>query len=81
MLGEIQPFLLGQRGLEVARPADQPGLALLADAALEHRLDEDLAVAVDERLDLVLATRPGPSTSRRGKSDDAGAVARRAAFP
>jgi hypothetical protein len=30
-------------------------LALLADAALEQRLDEYRAVAVDQRLDLLLA--------------------------
>ena len=35
VLDEIQPLLFPQRGLEVARPADQTGLALLADAALE----------------------------------------------
>ena len=54
MLDEVQPFLFPQRGLEVARPADQTGLALLADAAPKQRLDEDELVAVDQALDLVL---------------------------
>ncbi len=53
MLDEIKPLLLLQCGLEIARLADQPGLALLADAALEHRLDEDQLVAIDQPLDLV----------------------------
>ena len=53
MLGEIEPFLLGQRGLEIACPADQAGLGLLAHAALEDGLDEDLPVAVYQRLDFV----------------------------
>ena len=55
VLGEVQAFLLGQRGLQVLRAAEQAGLALLADAALEYRLDEDQAVLVDQRLDLLLA--------------------------
>ncbi len=59
VLDEIEPLLLLQRRLEIARLADQPGLALLADAALEHRLDEDQLVAVDQALDLVLR-RAGP---------------------
>ena len=55
VLGEIEPLLLGERGLQVAGGADQPGLALLAHAAAEHRLDEDQPVPVDQRLDRVLA--------------------------
>ena len=55
MLGEVQPLLLRQCGLEVARAAEQAGLALLADAALEHGLDEDFPVAVDQGLDLFFA--------------------------
>ena len=55
VLGEEQPLLLADRGLEVACPADEAGLALLADATAEHRLDEDLPVPVEEPLDLVLA--------------------------
>ena len=54
VLGEEQPLLLLQRGLEVLGPAEQARLALLADAALEDRLQEDHAVALDQRLDLGL---------------------------
>ncbi len=53
VLDEIEPLLLLQRGLEVARLADQPGLAFLADAALEHRLDENQLVSIDQALNLV----------------------------
>jgi hypothetical protein len=35
MLREVEAFLLGQRCLQVARTAEQAGLALLADAALD----------------------------------------------
>ena len=55
VLDEVEPLLLLERRLQVGGPTEQPGLALLADAALEHRLDEDAAVAVDERPDLFLA--------------------------
>jgi hypothetical protein len=34
--------------------ADQAGLAVLAHAAAKHRLDEDLAMALDQLLDLAL---------------------------
>ena len=51
VLGEIEPLLLGQRGLQVAGPPQQTGLALLADASLEDRLDEDQAMLVDQGLD------------------------------
>ena len=55
VFGEIQALLFGQRRLQVLGAADQAGLALLADAALEDRLDEDRAAAVDQVLDLVIA--------------------------
>jgi hypothetical protein len=54
MLDEIKPLLLLERGLEVARAADQAGLALLADAAAKYRLYKNELMAVDEALDLVL---------------------------
>ncbi|MEO6743900.1 MAG: hypothetical protein ABIN08_05375 [Caldimonas sp.] len=44
MLGEVEPLLLGERGLQAACAAAQPGLALLADGALEHRLAENQVV-------------------------------------
>ena len=53
VLDEIEPLLLLQRGLEVARLADQPGLAFLADAALEHRLDKNQLVSIDQALNFV----------------------------
>ena len=55
VLAEVQALLLGERGLQVGGAADQTGLALLAHAALEHRLDEHLPVLGDQRLDLRLA--------------------------
>ena len=67
MLDEIEPLLLLQRGLEVGRAPEQAGLALLADAALEHRLDEHRAVAVDQALDLVFAG-VGAENFRRRKA-------------
>ncbi|MDF3856413.1 hypothetical protein PFC51_19360 [Paracoccus pantotrophus] len=54
MLGEVKPLLFRQRGAQVARLADQPGLAFLADAAAKHGLDEDQPMPVDQRLDVVL---------------------------
>ena len=54
MCGEIQALLLLQCRLEVSGLADQAGLSLLADAALEQWLDEDQLVASDETLDVVL---------------------------
>jgi len=68
VFGEVQALLLGKRGLEIAGPADQIGLALLADAAAEQRLDEDQAVAADQVLDLVLA-RVRPQHLRGRESD------------
>jgi hypothetical protein len=55
VLGEVQALLFGQCARQVGGAADQAGLALLADRALEERLDEDLAVAPDQVLDLVFA--------------------------
>jgi hypothetical protein len=52
---EVEALLLLERGLQVLRAAQQAGFALLADAALEHRFDEDLAMAVDQRLDRLFA--------------------------
>jgi hypothetical protein len=54
VLDEIEPLLLRESGLQVGGAAEEAGFALLADAALEHRLDEHAAVAVDERPDLFL---------------------------
>src|SRR5262245_65137153 len=54
VLDEIKPLLLLERGLEVARTADQAGLALLADAAAKYRLYENELMAIDEVLDLIL---------------------------
>ena len=68
VLGEVEPLLFGQRGLEVAGLADEPGLALLADAAAEDRLDEDQAVAGDQVLDRVFAG-VGPEHLGRGEVD------------
>ena len=56
VLAEIEPLLLGQRLLQRPRLADQPGLALLADPAAEHRLDEDQPVPVDQVLDRILGS-------------------------
>jgi hypothetical protein len=42
-----------QRRLKIARLTDQPGLAFLADAALEYRFDENQLVTIDQTLDLV----------------------------
>src|SRR5262249_28051832 len=53
---EVKPLLLFERGLEVARAADQAGLALLADAAAKYRLYENELMAVDEALDLLLCS-------------------------
>ena len=53
VLGEVEALLLGQRAAQIGGSADQSRLALLADAALEQRLDEDLAVALDQIPDLV----------------------------
>src|SRR5262249_34823603 len=55
VLDEIESLLLLERGSQILGAAEQPRLALLADAALEDRLHEDRAMAVDERLDLLLA--------------------------
>ena len=63
MLDEEQSLAFGEGGAQVGRFADQPGLALLADAALEHRLDEDELVPIDEVLDLSLG---------RGGTEDLG---------
>ena len=68
VLDEVEPLLLLQRGFEIARLADQPGLALLADAALEHRLYEDELVAIDQPLDLVFR-RGGAKHFGGGKID------------
>src|SRR5471032_3208389 len=38
---KVQAFLFLQSGLQFSRLTDQAGRAFLADAALEHRLDED----------------------------------------
>ena len=40
---------------EGAVPAEQSGLAFLADATLEHRLDEHAAVAINQRPDVFFA--------------------------
>src|SRR5207247_489557 len=53
MLREIKALLLRQCRLQIARLADQAGLALLADSAFEERFNEDQLVPVDESLDLV----------------------------
>jgi PD-(D/E)XK nuclease superfamily len=53
MLREIEALLLRQCCFQIARLADQAGLAFLADSAFEERLDEDQLVPVNETLDLV----------------------------
>ena len=63
MLDEEQSLAFGEGGAQVGRFADQPGLALLADAALEHRFDEDELVPIDKVLDLSLG---------RGGTEDLG---------
>lgn len=55
MGGEIQTLLFLQRRLEVTGLADQAGLSLLADAALEQWFDEDQLVTGNEILDVVFA--------------------------
>ena len=55
MLDKVESFLFGQRRSQIGGLADQAGLALLANAAPEHRLDEDDFVAADQVLNLVLA--------------------------
>jgi hypothetical protein len=57
VLGEIKPFLLLERCLKVLGAPQQPRLALLADAALEDRLDENGAVPGDQVLDLAFRSR------------------------
>jgi hypothetical protein len=69
VLGEVEPFLFRQRGLQVLGAAEQAGLALLADTALEHGLDEDQPVLVDEGLDLFLAG-PGPQDLGGGEAHE-----------
>ena len=74
VLAEIEPLLLGQRLLQRPRLADQPRLALLADAAAEHRLDEDQPVPVDQVLDRILGgVRP---EHLRGREVDVGEQSR-----
>ena len=68
MLGEIQAFFLRKGGAQIAGLADQPRLALLADAAAKDRFDEQQAVTVDHRLDLVFG-RIGSKHFGRGKAD------------
>src|SRR5271165_7614176 len=63
VLDEEQPLTFGKCGAQIRRLADQAGLALLADAALEDRLDEDELVPVEHVLDLGLA---------RGRAQDFG---------
>ena len=65
VLAEVEPLLLGQRLLQRPRLADQPGLAFLADAAAEHRLDEDQPMPVDQIPGWRPRTRPvrAPRTS------------------
>ena len=55
VLDEEQALLLFERGSEVRRTADQARLAFLADAALEDRLDEDHAGALDQSANLLFA--------------------------
>ncbi len=76
VLDEVQPLLLLERGLQVARAAEEPGLALLADATLEQRLDEHRAVAIDQRLDLLLARVRAEHLrdGKAGKAEELGAV-------
>ena len=57
VLGEVQALLLLQRGAQIGRTSEQSGLPFLADAALEHRLDEYRPTLADERLDLVVGRR------------------------
>ena len=71
VLDEIEPLFLFQGSLEIGGAAEQAGLALLAHAALEDRLDEDRSVAADQRLDLVLARRRAEDL-RRGMAREPG---------
>src|SRR5437870_3152762 len=65
MLDKVQTLLLRQRAVEVPGPAQQPRLALLANAPLEDRFDEDLPVALDEIHDFRLARRWTQDLGRR----------------
>ena len=67
VLGEVQPLLFLERGLQVVRAAEQARLALLADAALEHRLDEDLSRCRSIIALISSSLASGPSTSVVGK--------------
>lgn len=62
---KIQPLLLLERRLEIGRLADEAGLALLADAASEQRLDEDELVPIDQALDLVFGRTRTQDLGRR----------------
>src|ERR1700730_4156810 len=55
VLDKIEPLLFFERGLQIRGAADEPGLPLLADAALENGFYKYRAVLLDEALDLFLA--------------------------
>ncbi len=63
----VPGLLLLERRLEIGRFADQAGLALLADAAPEQRLDEDELVPVDQAW-ISSSVAPGPKISDAGNS-------------
>jgi len=56
MLSEVKPGFLFVRCCQVLGSAQQAGLALFTNPALEHRLDEDLTVALDQIFDLLVAS-------------------------
>jgi hypothetical protein len=66
MLRKIATLFFRQCCLEIAGLADQAGLALLANAALEQRLDENELMLVDQALDFILGC-PGTQYFRAGK--------------
>jgi hypothetical protein len=65
VLDEVEALFLLERCLQVGGASDQAALALLADPALEDRLDEHRAAALDQGLDLVLARFGAEHLGRR----------------
>jgi hypothetical protein len=53
MLRKIQPLLFRQCCLDIACATDKSRLSLLADIALEDRLDENFAVAINQALNFI----------------------------
>ena len=55
VLDEVKALLLVEGGLQIGSAADEPGLALFADAAFEDGFYEHRPVLLDEGLDVLLA--------------------------